>query len=75
MEALCSNPQMDELVLSEIQQHVSKDRRLEKFEVPKAVKLISEIWTPDSGLVTAALKLKRRNIQEQYQGLIDRMYS
>lgn len=50
-------------------------RRLEKFEIPQALKLVSEVWTPDSGLVTAAFKLKRRTIQDRYQHLIDRMYS
>ena len=31
-------------------------------------------WLPDSGLVTAALKLKRKEIQRTYQQDIDRMY-
>ena len=38
------------------------------------VHLSLELWTPDSGLVTAAFKLKRRPLQEFYQGEIDRMY-
>jgi hypothetical protein len=29
---------------------------------------------PDSGLVTAALKIKRKEIQDFYQREIDRMY-
>ena len=35
-----------------------KQERLEKFEIPARIKLIPEPWTPESGLVTAALKLK-----------------
>lgn len=74
-EELCSNPLMEKVVLAEIQKHAGKCGRLEKLEIPKAVKLVSEVWTPDSGLVTAALKLRRKNIQDHYQILIDRMYS
>ena len=74
LEEMCLNSQFEKIVLAEIQKHSIKCR-LEKFEVPQAVKLVPEIWTPDMGLVTAALKLKRKNIQDHYQLLIDRMYS
>ncbi|KAL0360241.1 UNVERIFIED_CONTAM: Long chain acyl-CoA synthetase 9, chloroplastic [Sesamum radiatum] len=36
----------------------AKAAKLEKFEIPED-QLLSEPWTPESGLVTAALKLKR----------------
>lgn len=49
--------------------------KLERFEVPTAVTLCSEVWSPDMGLVTAAFKLKRKDIQERYQGDINRMYA
>jgi len=65
---------MENLILKEIQIY-SSTCRLNKFEIPQKIKLISDIWTPDTGLVTAALKLRRRNIQNYYQQLIDRMYS
>jgi len=48
--------------------------RLEKFEIPGAVTLCSELWTPDSGLVTAAFKLKRKPITDFYKADLDRMY-
>ena len=34
-----------------------------KMQVPGAVCLTSEEWGPESGLVTAAMKLKRRPLQ------------
>ena len=74
MEELCENADLEKLVLSELQKYSLK-ARLEKFEVPQALKLVPEIWTPDMGLVTAAFKLKRKNIHDRYQLLIDRMYS
>lgn len=49
--------------------------KLEKFEMPGAVKLCTEVWSPDMGLVTAAFKLKRKDIQERYKHDINRMYA
>lgn len=49
--------------------------KLEKFELPTALFLTSELWTPDTGLVTAAFKLKRKSIQVKYQDAINRMYA
>jgi long-chain acyl-CoA synthetase len=60
-------------VLREITQQ-GKIGKLQKFEIPGAVHLCLEQWTPDSGLVTAAFKLKRRPLQDFYQTEIDRMY-
>ena len=74
LEEMCSNRQLEKIVLTEIQKHSTKCH-LEKFEIPQAVAIVPDIWTPDMGLVTAAFKLKRKNIQDHYQLLIDRMYS
>lgn len=74
LETLCSNAQMEKLYLGEMQKHGARCR-LQKFEIPQRLKLISDVWMPDTGLVTAAFKLKRKNIQDRYQHLIDQMYS
>ena len=66
---------MENLVLAEIQRHLRECGRLDKYEIPQAVKLVPEVWTPDTGLVTAALKLKRKSIQDRYQKLISLMYA
>ena len=47
---------------------------LNKTEIPTRIKLCTEEWTPVNGLITAALKLKRKTIQNYYQKDIDRMY-
>lgn len=47
---------------------------LEKFEIPKDIALVKEEWTPESGLITASFKVKRKQIQNYYQEVIDRMY-
>lgn len=49
--------------------------KLQRYEVPVAVTLCKEVWSPDMGLVTAAFKLKRKDIQDRYQHDINRMYA
>jgi len=49
--------------------------KLEKFELPQKMKLVTEVWTPDTGLVTEAFKLRRKNIESHYQKDIMRMYA
>ncbi|XP_075214813.1 acyl-CoA synthetase long-chain [Lycorma delicatula] len=73
-EKLCADPSIEKAVLAELADH-GKKCKLEKFEIPAAVKLCTEVWSPDMGLVTAAFKLKRKDIQERYQHEINRMYA
>ncbi|XP_055326866.1 long-chain-fatty-acid--CoA ligase 4-like isoform X2 [Sitodiplosis mosellana] len=72
-ENLCSLPALEKAVVKLLEDHGRKCK-LQKFEVPAAVKLCKEVWTPDLGLVTAAFKLKRKDIQDRYQADINRMY-
>ncbi|EMS61973.1 Long chain acyl-CoA synthetase 9, chloroplastic [Triticum urartu] len=53
----------------------AKQARLEKFETPAKVKLIPDPWTPESGLVTAALKLKREVIRKTYEDDLAQLYA
>ena len=72
-DSLCKDKDMTGAVLRELVNH-GKVSRLEKFEIPGSVTLCTEEWTPESGLTTAAMKLKRKPLQEYYQQDIDRMY-
>lgn len=36
--------------------------------------MVTDAWTPDTGLVTDALKLKRKAIEEKYKEDIDELY-
>ena len=69
---LCNSPLLTEYALKDIKRYVSG--KLEKFEIPKEITLVNEMWTPESGLVTAAMKLKRKAIQNAYQHKIEKMY-
>ncbi|XP_014472754.1 PREDICTED: long-chain-fatty-acid--CoA ligase 4 isoform X2 [Dinoponera quadriceps] len=72
--ALCSDPNIEKAVLQELVAQALKCN-LQRFEIPGAVKLCAEQWSPDMGLVTAAFKLKRKAVQERYQHEINRMYA
>lgn len=73
-DQLCSSPVMEKAVVQELAEH-GKKCKLHRFEIPTAVTLCKDIWTPDMGLVTAAFKLKRKDIQERYKNEISRMYA
>ncbi|XP_027368731.1 long chain acyl-CoA synthetase 9, chloroplastic-like [Abrus precatorius] len=53
----------------------AKKARLEKFEIPAKIKLLSDPWTPESGLVTAALKIKRDVIRKTFQEELSKLYA
>lgn len=73
-EQLCSNPIIEKAVLKELAEHAKKSR-LQKFEIPAAITLCKDVWSPDMGLVTAAFKIKRKDIQERYKADFKRMYA
>ena len=53
----------------------AKAAKLEKFEIPAKIKLLAEQWTPESGLVTAALKLKREQIKAKFKDELHKLYA
>ena len=73
-EEMMTDPDVQKSVLQSLKAHGLKEG-LEKFEVPQAVTLVPDVWTPESGLITAAFKIKRKVIQNVYQKVIDRMYA
>ena len=72
-EEMCDDKDITGGVLRELVNY-GKKCKLEKFEIPGGATIIKDIWLPETGLVTAAFKLKRKPIQQQYQIDIDRMY-
>jgi len=72
-ENLCVDPHVNRRVLDLIKQQ-GASAGLVKFEIPKAVHLVVDEWTPESGMVTAAFKLKRKPIEIRYKKDIEAMY-
>jgi long-chain acyl-CoA synthetase len=48
---------------------------LARFEKLKRVLLVADEFTPDNGVLTPTMKLKRRVIEERYRKQIDELYS
>ncbi|XP_047971621.1 long chain acyl-CoA synthetase 8 isoform X2 [Salvia hispanica] len=70
---LCEMPE----AMKEVQQSLAKaakQEKLDKFEVPAKIKLLPEPWTPESGLVTQALKLKREQVKAKFKDDLENLY-
>ncbi|XP_074314020.1 long chain acyl-CoA synthetase 8-like [Silene latifolia] len=64
--------------IKEVQTSLSKaakEARLDMFEIPAKIKLVADPWTPESGLVTTALKLKREQLKTKYKSELDKLYT
>ncbi|GBG65673.1 hypothetical protein CBR_g51973 [Chara braunii] len=53
---------------------VAKEEKLERFEVPTKIKLVVEPWTPENGMTTASMKLKREVIRQAYRAELEELY-
>lgn len=73
-ETLCSNKWFVEHVLRDIQQEGSK-KGLRRTQIPSRIKLVCDEWSPESGLVTASFKLRRREIERFYEADIKQLYA
>ncbi|XP_064088455.1 long-chain-fatty-acid--CoA ligase 4-like isoform X2 [Macrobrachium nipponense] len=74
IEELCADERVKDAILKELQTH-GKKCGLTRWEVPAAVTLTMEPWTPDTGLVTAAFKLRRKQLSNHYETTVSEMYS
>uniref|UniRef100_A0A665WFG1 long-chain-fatty-acid--CoA ligase n=1 Tax=Echeneis naucrates TaxID=173247 RepID=A0A665WFG1_ECHNA len=72
-EELCNTEAVEELVLKVLTE-AALAAQLERFEIPRKICLSPEPWTPETGLVTDAFKLKRKELKTHYQEDIERMY-
>jgi len=54
---------------------ICKAQKLVAFETPQHYALISELWTPENDMLTAAMKMKRPAIADKHKAEIDRVYS
>jgi long-chain acyl-CoA synthetase len=71
--ALLANPDFREMLIDEIQEHLSKN--FGNYEIPEKYHLISEDFTVDNRMLTQTLKLKRREVLDRYAAEIEALYS
>lgn len=69
--ALVREPRVQDLMEREIMDHLGP---LAGFERPKKIALLVDEFTIEDGSLTPTQKVKRRVVQERFQGLIDRFY-
>jgi len=62
---LAENDKVKDAILKDMLS-AAKAAGLQGIELVSGVVLAHEPWTPENGLVTAAMKLSRRNIQKAY---------
>ncbi|VDM97072.1 unnamed protein product [Thelazia callipaeda] len=71
---LCQNSKVIRAFYRAVEEHAVRNHLL-KNELPKKIHLCDEVWTSENGLLTEALKIKRRPIQEKYEKVIAELYS
>ncbi|KAI9183293.1 long-chain fatty acid-CoA ligase [Blastocladiella emersonii ATCC 22665] len=72
-EQLCYQKLIADAILADLKA-VAKRNTFVPAEVVQAVVLADEEWTPQSGLLTAAMKLQRRTIVDRYKSEIEKAY-
>ncbi|KAF2002358.1 acetyl-CoA synthetase-like protein [Amniculicola lignicola CBS 123094] len=72
-EVMVHDPKINKAVLKQLQD-AGRKGGLASFELIDGVVLADEEWTPANNLVTAAQKLNRRGILDQYHKEIDKAY-
>ncbi|RIB07615.1 hypothetical protein C2G38_2213947 [Gigaspora rosea] len=72
-EKLCAN---DEITATVLQACLSQAKKagLKPAELLASVTLVPDEWTAHNGLLTAASKVKRKDIESKYKAHLDRMY-
>ncbi|VIO92469.1 AMP-binding enzyme family protein [Brugia malayi] len=71
---LCRNTKIVKEYQKRLEEFAVKSNHLLKNELPRKIYLCDETWTAESGLLTEALKLKRRRIKEKYEKVIADLY-
>ena len=65
-----------EIVIKMYEEEVQKyNSFFSHFEQIKKFELLDKPWTPETGELTATLKLKRRNVLEKYNDLYKKIFS
>ncbi len=72
-EAAIKDPAVEKEILKMVTDYGMKNG-LERFELPGKLLLTLDEWTPDTGLVTAAFKIRRKNIVDNYKATINKIY-
>ncbi|HKQ61733.1 MAG TPA: long-chain fatty acid--CoA ligase [Candidatus Polarisedimenticolaceae bacterium] len=70
-ERLAADPRVAELIAGEVER---LNARLASYETVKRFRLVPRDFTVDSGELTPSMKVRRKAVLRNYQGLIEQMY-
>jgi len=63
-------------IIKKVQDEVKvANKRLGQTEQIKRIRLVCKEWSPATGELSPTLKLKRKVLTEQYQHILDEIYS
>lgn len=72
LTALMADPDLER----EIFDHIERvNRDLARVEQIKKIKILPEVWLPDSDVMTATMKVKRNAVNQKYAAEIDGLYT
>jgi len=69
MHALCDSPAIQQLILRDLQA-IAKKNGFKSIEIVQGVVLTPDEWTTESGLITAAQKVQRKNVEKAFKDQI-----
>jgi len=73
LQECCGDKEIQAEVVRQLKEYGTKNG-LKAFEIPARVLLVLDEWTPDNGLVTAAFKIRRKFIYDEYRKELDATY-
>lgn len=73
-EERCEDEEIQTIVHASLKE-TGKKAGLKAKEIPVKIKLVSQEWTPENNLLTAAFKLKRKEVYKTYDHSIRQMFS
>ena len=71
---ICNDNIIRQLILESIKE-TGREGGLNPIEIPVDTFITAEEWNPSNGLVTASLKLRRKQVTDHYRVQIDHMYN
>ena len=72
VESLANSKKIQEMVIEEIKSHMKG--KFGGYEIPRKFQFLSEDFTLENGMLTQTMKLKRKNVLQRYQSMINTMY-
>jgi long-chain acyl-CoA synthetase len=72
-QSLCANREIIDHCLN-LLANSAKNANFKGVEIIKKIRLVSDEWNAENGMLTAAQKIKRKEVIDKYQSSINMMY-